>query len=170
MNYREADTRFRRIARQSRTGSRANLQEIPQDEKDAFFELVLYPVKASAIVNGYISRLGRNRLYASQGAPSETSLRDEAVQLFKMDAELSSYYNHALAGGKWDHMMDQTHIGYTFWNEPPVNNMPKVTRVEFLPDGFHGHCSGRLDVLLAARCRRTNSSFSSMSSIANTFI
>jgi hypothetical protein len=27
-------------------------------------------------------------------------------------------------------MMDQTHIGYTFWNQPPVNAMPKVTEIE----------------------------------------
>jgi len=27
-------------------------------------------------------------------------------------------------------MMDQTHIGYTFWNEPPVNAMPAVTQVQ----------------------------------------
>ena len=27
-------------------------------------------------------------------------------------------------------MMDQTHIGYTFWNEPPLNAMPAVTEVQ----------------------------------------
>jgi hypothetical protein len=27
-------------------------------------------------------------------------------------------------------MMDQTHIGYTFWNEPPLNAMPGVTEVQ----------------------------------------
>ena len=37
-----------------------------------------------------------------------------------------SYYNTKLAGGKWDHMMDQTHIGYTYWQEPPRNTMPRV--------------------------------------------
>ena len=26
--------------------------------------------------------------------------------------------------------MDQTHIGYTFWNEPPLNAMPAVTEVQ----------------------------------------
>jgi len=50
--------------------------------------------------------------------------------VFKADADLSAYYNHTLAHGKWDHMMDQTHIGYTYWNQPPVNAMPKVTEIE----------------------------------------
>jgi Gylcosyl hydrolase family 115 C-terminal domain len=31
--------------------------------------------------------------------------------------------------------MDQTHIGYTYWNEPPVNAMPPVTRVQPLAGG-----------------------------------
>ena len=50
--------------------------------------------------------------------------------MFQADADLSAHYNHVLAHGKWDHMMDQTHIGYTFWNQPPVNAMPKVTEIE----------------------------------------
>jgi hypothetical protein len=54
----------------------------------------------------------------------------QARALVAADADLSGYYNHTLAGGKWDHMMDQTHIGYTFWNEPPVNNMPNVSEIK----------------------------------------
>src|ERR1035441_3909969 len=27
-------------------------------------------------------------------------------------------------------MRDQTHIGYTFWNEPPLNAMPAITEVQ----------------------------------------
>ena len=30
-------------------------------------------------------------------------------------------------------MMDQTHIGYTFWNEPPLNAMPAITEVQPAP-------------------------------------
>ncbi len=43
---------------------------------------------------------------------------------------MSAYYNHTLAGGKWDHMMDQTHLGYTYWQQPPVNSMPAVREIE----------------------------------------
>jgi hypothetical protein len=53
--------------------------------------------------------------------------------LFQTDAELTDYYNHKLASGKWNHMMDQTHIGYTSWQQPSANSMPKVTELE-LPD------------------------------------
>ena len=39
--------------------------------------------------------------------------------LFQADIDLTDYYNHTMADGKWNHMMDQTHIGYTYWQEPP---------------------------------------------------
>jgi len=104
--------------------------QLPQNEKDAFYQLVLYPTKASAVVTELYVTAGKNQLYARQGRARTNDLASEASTLFHTDAELSSYYNHTLADGKWDHLMDQTHIGYTFWNEPPVNSMPKVSRIE----------------------------------------
>lgn len=105
-------------------------QELPPAYRDAFFELVLYPVKASAIVNELYITAGENRLYATQGRVSANDLAKRARALFAEDAALSSAYNHQLAHGKWDHMMDQTHIGYTFWNQPPLNAMPAVSQVQ----------------------------------------
>jgi hypothetical protein len=35
--------------------------------------------------------------------------------------DLKPTYNKVMAGGKWSHMMDQTHIGYTSWQEPEYN-------------------------------------------------
>jgi hypothetical protein len=105
-------------------------KKLPEKYRTAFFELVLYPTKASAVVTKLYITAGKNQLYASQGRASTNDLAAQARALFKEDAELSSYYNHTLLNGKWDHMMDQTHIGYTFWNEPPQNNMPKVSELE----------------------------------------
>jgi hypothetical protein len=105
-------------------------QELPPAYRDAFFELVLYPVKASAIVNELYITAGENRLYATQGRVSANDLATRARTLFAADAALSSEYNHRLAHGKWDHMMDQTHIGYTYWNQPPLNAMPAVSEVQ----------------------------------------
>jgi hypothetical protein len=36
-------------------------------------------------------------------------------------------FNKTFAGGKWDHMMDQSHIGYTTWRDPPENTMAAIT-------------------------------------------
>ncbi len=94
--------------------------------RDAFYQLVLYPTKASALVNELYITAGKNRLYAMQGRASTNDLAERVRTLFQADAELSAEYNHKLAGGKWNHMMDQTHIGYTSWQEPPKNIMPAV--------------------------------------------
>jgi hypothetical protein len=56
---------------------------------------------------------------------------DRVENCFKRDAELSKDYNLNIAGGKWNHLMDQTHIGYRSWDEPKEKNIiPKVTRIE----------------------------------------
>ncbi len=129
VDYREADSVFADFQ-----AAVAKAEEIyaklRQNQRDAFFELVLYPTKASAIVTELYITAARNQLYASQGRASANELAAAARALFQADADLSAYYNHTLAHGKWDHMMDQTHIGYTFWNQPPVNAMPKVTEIE----------------------------------------
>jgi len=107
--------------------------KLPESMRDAFFELVLYPTKASALVTEINITAGKNRMYAVQGRASTNDLAAKVRSLFQSDAELSDYYNHKLANGKWDHMMDQTHLGYTFWNQPPVNVMPPVQEVQ-IPD------------------------------------
>jgi hypothetical protein len=39
-----------------------------------------------------------------------------------------------MAGGKWNHMMDQTHISYTSWQQPEKDVMPEVKEIE-IPAG-----------------------------------
>jgi len=99
---------------------------LPQNVRDPFYELVLYPTKASALVTELYITAGRNRMYALQGRASANDLSAKVRALFQADADLSAEYNHKLAGGKWNHMMDQTYLGYTSWQEPPKNVMPEV--------------------------------------------
>ena len=105
-------------------------EKLPQDERASYFELVQYPVDASANLSRMYVAAGRNALYARQGRAAANDSADETRRLFARDAALTDAYNHGLLQGKWDHMMDQTHIGYTFWNEPPLNTMPAVTEVQ----------------------------------------
>jgi len=104
--------------------------ELPEEERASFFELVQYPVLACANLTELYIAAGRNALYARQGRASANEYAAQARTLFANDAALSDEYNHKLLNGRWNHMMDQTHIGYTFWNEPPLNTMPAVTEVQ----------------------------------------
>ena len=129
VNYLEAETiqkDFHDLVRQTQ-----DLYAVmPADERDAFYELVLYPVNASAVLNDLYITVGENRLYAVQGRTSTNSLADRARKLFLEDGELARYYNETLGNGKWRHMMDQTHIGYTYWNQPVRNAMPAVQEIQ----------------------------------------
>jgi hypothetical protein len=103
---------------------------LPENARDAFFQLVLYPAKASAQVNELYIAAAKNHLYSSQGRALTNDCAAQVRAWFQADADLSAFYNHTMAGGKWNHMMDQTHIGYTYWQQPPVNAMPAVTEIE----------------------------------------
>ena len=128
VNYDEAD---RVVAQWEAIVSEAEkiYAGLPQDARDAFYQLVLHPAKASATVAELYVTAGRNQLYAAQGRAATNELAERARALFKTDAELTGYYNHKLAGGKWSHMMDQTHIGYTGWQEPRTNRMPQAKEI-----------------------------------------
>jgi hypothetical protein len=105
-------------------------KELPEDARDAFFELVVHPAKAAAQVTELYVAVAKNQLYAEQGRASANDWAARARALFQADADLSAYYNNTLAHGKWSHMMDQTHIGYTYWQQPPENTMPAVRQIE----------------------------------------
>jgi hypothetical protein len=112
--------------------------ELPENARDSFFELVLYPVKASAQVTELYVTSGKNAVYAMQGRSATNRLAERARELFAADAELAGQYNRTLAHGKWNHLMDQTHIGYTNWQEPPANKMPVVTEIPVPVDASMG--------------------------------
>jgi len=129
VDYHEAD-RVVEDYRALEARAEAVAARLPAEAQDAFFELVLHPVKACAVLNDLYVTVGRNRLYAVQGRTSTNRLVDRARELFEEDAEISRRYNEQVAGGKWHHMMDQTHIGYTYWNQPLRNAMPGVQRIQ----------------------------------------
>ncbi len=100
-------------------------RKIPKNRKDAFFQLVLHPVKAASIVTKLNIAVGKNRLYANQGRAYANEYAEQAHLLFKEDAALKQEY-HSFNGGKWDGFMNQSHIGYTNWNNPEGDQMPVV--------------------------------------------
>jgi hypothetical protein len=102
---------------------------LPANAKDAFYQLVLFPIKACANLNELYVTTGKNHLYATQGRASTNEMAARVQELYNADSLLTIQYNRELASGKWNHMMDQTHIGYTYWQQPPVNKMPAVKTI-----------------------------------------
>ena len=128
-NYREADrvlADYQRLA----DSARALHERLPAARRPAFFQLVLFPVEASANLLEMYVAAGKNAYYAERGAPSANYYADRVRELFAHDAELTRRFHEDLLDGKWNHMMSQTHIGYTSWAHPPLNRMPAVSYVQ----------------------------------------
>lgn len=102
--------------------------EIPAPGQDAYFQLVEHPVAAMANLYRLYYAVAWNRRLAAVNDTRANGFADQAEKLFAQDQALSHRY-HAIAGGKWDGMMLQTHIGYTNWQQPETQVMPEVKRV-----------------------------------------
>ncbi|OUJ74639.1 glycosyhydrolase [Hymenobacter crusticola] len=100
-------------------------QKLAPAVQDAYYELVLHPVQACANLNELYYTVARNREAAKTNQANTNELAEKVKVLFAKDTEIKNRY-HALAGGKWNHMMDQTHIGYTYWQQPNADKMPDV--------------------------------------------
>jgi len=91
--------------------------------------LVLHPIEASSNLNNLYYSVAKNHLYAEQNRVSANAEAEKAKQFYKRDQEITDYYNKTLANGKWNHMMDQVHIGYTYWQQPNFNKIPELKTV-----------------------------------------
>ncbi|MFZ5493760.1 MAG: glycosyl hydrolase 115 family protein [Verrucomicrobiota bacterium] len=126
-NYREAE---RLLAEWRDLVARAEKvnEALAPAYRDAFFQLVLYPVKASAGVHELYVSVGLNRLYARQGRADANRFSARARELFAADRALADRY-HRLGGGKWNHLASQIKFGYTYWQSPEMEVMPAVHEV-----------------------------------------
>jgi hypothetical protein len=103
---------------------------LPSEFKDAYYQLVNHPVEACANLNNLYYAVGKNYLYASQKRAATNDMARIVQILYANDSAITDYYNHSMALGKWNHMMDQTHIGYTSWQQPDKNSMPTVKTIK----------------------------------------
>jgi hypothetical protein len=125
VNYREAE----RVVEDYRTitlKAEDIFNKLPAEMHDAFYQLVLFPTKACAIVNELYLSAGKNDLYYRQGRASTNDMANQTRILFQTDTSLMGYFNRDFANGKWKHFMDQSHLGYTSWADPPVNSLRAI--------------------------------------------
>ncbi|MBB4804699.1 hypothetical protein HNP37_004796 [Flavobacterium nitrogenifigens] len=127
-NYNEAD---RIVAEYQKLVEKANSinEKLKPEYKDAFYQLVLFPVLASANLNELYVAQAKNQLYAEQRNVIANDYAEKVKKLFEKDVELTNYYHAQIANGKWNHMMSQTHIGYDNWQQPDKNVIPKTKKI-----------------------------------------
>ena len=113
---------------------------LSEDMRDAYFQLILFPVQAMAnLYEMYYSQAMNHALHAA-GDPAANEWADKVEACFARDKVLCDMYNNDISGGKWKNMMIQKHIGYTMWNDSfPEDTLPEIFRIEEhspLADGF----------------------------------
>ena len=113
---------------------------LPENARDAYRQLLLFPIQAlSNIYDMYYAQAMNHKLFAENN-PEANVWADRVEQCFKRDSILCCGYNKEIAGGKWDGMMIQKHIGYTEWNDSfPKDTCPKVMRIENAEDKVGGY-------------------------------
>jgi hypothetical protein len=108
-NYQEAEN-IQADYQKLRQRAERFYEGMPTEKKDAFFQLVLHPVKAVAVLNELYVTVGKNRMFAVQGRAATNDLAERARELFREDEQLSRYYN-----------------------EPVRNAMPAIQEIQFPP-------------------------------------
>ncbi len=83
---------------------------------DCFFEVIYYPVMASANIICMQIYAGFNQHYVKQRKKLGNTYIAKVEQCILRDRELTEAY-HTRLDGKWNHMQSVFHIGYTNWND-----------------------------------------------------
>jgi len=87
------------------TRAAALTQQLPPEYRDAFFELIGFPIEAAAAQNAKFLWNDRSYLDAGQGRKDlEQSDAEHVREAYDRIQSLTQHYNH-LAGGKWDGIM-----------------------------------------------------------------
>ena len=99
--------------------------------RDAYQELILFPVQAMSNLHQMYYAQAMNHHLAKLGDPEADVWAVRVQKAFRRDSLLCAAYNHDIAGGKWNGMMTQKHIGYTSWNDNfPADRMPQTRTVD----------------------------------------
>jgi hypothetical protein len=111
---------------------------IATSKKDAFYELVEYPVDGAALMNKKFLYRDKAYLYASQGRLSGQQYTALSKQAYDDIIRKTNYYNTQLAGGKWNGIMVMNPRKLPVYDMPSFN-LPKVDYVfdwQVLPEGY----------------------------------
>jgi len=113
-------------------------KKLPTEAQDAYYQLVMYPVEACANMNEMYVAAAKNKLYRMQDRASTNFYADKAKELFFKDAEFTKLHNE-FDDGKWNHIMDQTHMGHVSWRDPAVNKMPEISYIQTKEEASLGY-------------------------------
>lgn len=103
---------------------------LPAAYHDAYRQIILFPIEMMSNLHQMYFAQAQNHALYKQNNPKANIWADECENRFKRDSLICDYYNHKMAGGKWNGMMTQKHIGYKSWNDDfEKDTCPELFRV-----------------------------------------
>ncbi len=125
--------------------------QIPVEARDFYRQLVLFPVQAMANLYDMYYAQAMNLYLAASKNPDANMWADKVKECFRRDSLLCLAYNTDIAGGKWNGMMIQKHIGYRSWNDNfRADMLPRTASVEDGPTGGYTFTSSNGYVAMEA--------------------
>lgn len=103
-------------------------EKLDPSQREAYYQLIQHPVIACANLYELYYNVALNRQAASENDLRANEYAEKAKEHYRKDSLITVDF-HQRNNGKWNNMMSQTHIGYTYWQQPPVNKMPTVLYV-----------------------------------------
>ena len=104
-------------------------EHMPKECMDAYGSMIYYPAMASLNLILMHIEAGCNAFYAGQGSMAANAYIASVKWRVSKDRQYVQEY-HALAGGKWNHMMDSAHTGFRSWD---AHNWTYPTVQEVIP-------------------------------------
>lgn len=112
---------------------------IPIRLRDAWYQLVEYPVKGAWLMNIKILCARQSLAFAETGQRDEAlACAEEARNAYNKIQQLTTYYNKEMAGGKWDGMMDYAPRGLSHFKMPRVATEADVAATGKVVSTVHG--------------------------------
>ena len=99
-------------------------KEIPRQLKPAYFQLIHYPVAASAAMNRKILYAQKSRLYATKDVNLAACYAQWATAAYNEIAALDYTYNKDMLDGKWELMMDMKPRDLPVFQQPALPDLP----------------------------------------------
>lgn len=121
-NYNEAENRL--LVYQSISNKVTSIMRgLSDNQKEAFFQLVYYPVKGACYMNQKMLKAQQNRMYAKQGRAKTNVLALETHQYFDSLQFITDEYN-SLLNDKWNGIMSLKQGWFS-----NVHKMPRVDSI-----------------------------------------
>lgn len=93
-------------------------KNIPIYRKDAFYELIQYPITGASNLNLKWLYAYKNEFVALQGRESASDFATKSFDAFKAIQKETNYFNNTLQNGKWKHIMTMSPRHLPVFSEP----------------------------------------------------